>query len=573
LLVAGINSGYDALFRSVDSGGAAMVDEGRIVGAVAEERVTRRKHAGGYRGALHSLMTSLNMSRSDIDLYCISFYGSPLRPPKSLIDYHLKELGIQKHPEKLVCVPSHHLSHAISAFFLSPFETALVSVLDNEGSILLPAVLHPEDDRSNYSWERNSYWYASGNVLHLLDRDLSMPGELGSGKAYNRFTRYIGWPSYHDAGKTMGLSALAEKSAVTDYPDLWSLDRANRLKSELADDYDLKSIQTFLQEHGVTPPPPGQPGSWQGLSYINLAGYIQDQLNKWISARLAPLLEASRLENICVGGGVGLNAAMNSHLQETLGVPVFVPPYPSDEGQALGNAIYGLLRSKGMDHQPSTPSYRYTGSNALGPKYTAEEVRQSLSAASLTRGWEITAPRNLPNRVAQKVSQGQIVGWWEGRSEYGARALGGRSIVADVRPKEVTSRLNAIKGREQFRPFAPSVLAEHARDYFEWEGADLLLYHMSGIVNVREDKRAVVPGITHADGTTRPQLVKASSHTMYRKLLEEFYSLTGVPLILNTSFNYAGEPIVETPWDALKSAERMGIEHVVVAEFLCSKRF
>jgi carbamoyltransferase len=573
MLVAGVNSGLDAHLRPVDAGGAAIVSDSVVLGALAEERVTGQKHAGGYVGALSALLHSLGLNRDDIDYYYISFYGCPTSPPSELVRYHLDLLGLRDAPERLVCIPSHHLSHAISALTLSPFDRALVAVFDNEGSILMPSRVTPGQDRSTYSWERNTYWLGEGNNVHLLGRDFTEPGEMGFGKAYNRFTRYLGWNSYHDAGKTMGLSAYAPQSAITDYPDLWYLDDIGRLRSHINDDFRLETIGDFLTAAGIEAPPPGSVGAYNSDQYVALAGYIQNQLNKWMLRKLQWLLKRSGERQICLSGGVALNSVTNSYVQQNLGVPIFVSPYPSDEGQALGNAIYGRIEQGTSTCRIEDQPLRFRDHIFLGPAYTSDQVDAVVARhRPHESGWRVQTPRNLVDAVAQELARGALIGWWQGRSEYGARALGGRSLLADPRRADYRDTINRLKGRELFRPFAPSILSEEAPQWLDYpDGSNDLLRTMAGIAVVLPWQRERVPAITHADGTTRPQLVHPDPPTHFRRLLERFFARTGIPMLLNTSFNVAGDPIVETVEDAFSTARRLGVDFLAVGRYLCRR--
>ncbi|MFO0646041.1 MAG: carbamoyltransferase C-terminal domain-containing protein [Polyangiales bacterium] len=547
----------------IDSGGSALIADGVVVGALAEERVTRRKHDGGYRRSLDALLEHAGLAPDDVDFYYLSFYGSPLTPPAAIVEHHLRDLGLERSPERLVIVPSHHLSHAASSFFLSPFDEALVMVSDSEGSEL---AARPAAEAATGWCERNSYYIARHNQLHLLERDFEGPGAIGFGKAFTRFTRYVGLGDYHAAGKTMGLASYGQLSPALGDLDLFTQDASGRLTSALGTTPETGGgIRRFFADRGVSIPPLGAAGAYEAQPYRDLAAFVQHQLCKWAERRLSPLLERTGLRKLCLGGGVALNSILNSHLEEVLGVEVFVPPYPSDEGQALGNALLGYIEQAGLARNPLQPAARFTDFAFLGPDYKAARVE--AVAVSARGHWTVERPADLSDAVAALLASGRFVGWFQGRSEYGARALGNRSILADPRDPETSRRLNRTKGREPFRPFAPSVLAPHAKEYFDRSGSPLLA-HMLGVSRARADRAAEIPAVVHVDGTARVQVVSREDNPRFYDVIAAFHARTGIPMVLNTSFNAAGEPIVESPEDALRSAEAMRLHALVLGDFV-----
>ena len=566
--IIGINSGLDGRFNHVDAGGSALIIDGKLIMAIAEERVTRIKHDGGYKQSLEVILKSTDLTINDIDKFYISFYGTAFTPPIELITHHINNLGLGNRPENLVAIASHHMSHAAASFFLSPFEKAIIMVADSEGSELL---FDSADEAATQWCERNSYYFASHNQIHFMGRDFEAPGEIGFGKAYTRFTRYIGFENYHAAGKTMGLAAFGKLSDDIFDLDIWEMDNCGKLKSKLkSTPISGEGIKLFFEKQGIEIPVMGGKTSYKDRKYQNLAAFIQYQLNKYALKKINYLVEMTGVKNVCLGGGVALNTTMNSYLEKELGINLFVPPYTCDEGQALGNAIYGYLQETTIGNNSSLPLKRFSDFTYLGPNYDAAQI-ESIFTEKAKSIWCIEYQEEIFLKTAVLIANGHFVGWFQGQSEYGARALGNRSILADPRKKENKNILNKIKGREVFRPFAPSVLEEYASMFFESNDSELYKY-MLGVVNVLHDKIDKIPAVVHVDGTSRIHKVNKRINERFYNLIQEFYKLTGFPLVLNTSFNYAGEPIVETPIDALNSAEKMKLDTLVIGNFLLTRK-
>lgn len=560
--IIGINSGLDGGLAPISGGSVALIEDGRIRFAVAEERVSRVKYAGGYEKAFAYLFARTGLAAEDIDYFYISFYGSGLRVSPALIEFHRADLRLTDR-RKLVVVPSHHDSHAASAFFLSPFDEALTIVADNEGSVLARLRSSPLKDQ----WcERNSYYWCWSDRFHLLARDFDAPGDVAFGKAYNKFTRYLGLGDYHNAGKTMGLAPYGDPAAFGDCA-LWDIDTRGRLVPRMRDTNDYRhDLPDFFKANGVSIPGPAKPSDVERRPYPDLAAFVQAQLERWMAVRCRTLLDRVPTPNICLSGGVALNSAMNGFLERELGVNVFVPPFPSDQGQALGNAIIGFL-----DQVRGAPP-RFPDHFFLGGAFTDAECEAAIGAAPPGAGLraEPVPDADLFDRVARLLAGGSIVAWFQGASEYGARALGNRSILADPRQAAMKDRLNLLKGREGFRPVAPAVLAEEAGRFFE-RPSSLLLPGMLGVTRVRRDAAASIAAGVHVDGSARAQVVSRKFNARFHALLSAFFAETGVPALINTSFNLADEPIVETPADALRTFLRSNLDALVLGNFLVTK--
>lgn len=558
--IIGINSMYDAGMNEIYSGGSAYICDGQIVIALAEDRISRTKNDGGFSTSLLHIYNEYGITQDDIDYFYISFYANPIIPDKEMIELHLKMLNIEDHPEKLVVMPSHHLSHACAAYFLSDFDEAIIMVADNEGCLLCPKNAKEKGVIFN-DCERNSYFWARGNCITLIDRDFQYAGEVGFGKAYNKFNEYVGFGSYLNAGKTMGLSSYGRIPEEWKDLDLWNLDERGHLHSNIIETHDsFDDIDYFFKRHGLEIHRDLQ---YDSEEYQNLAHFVQQQLNKWSVKKMRYLTNQYNVKNICVSGGVALNGIMNYSLEEELNVEVFVPPYCSDPGQALGNAIYGYIQAMGKGNNSCIDKVKFDNYIYLGTEYNDERISKELiDTYSDDPRVEVTTPDNIIKEAANLIAKGLIIGFYQGRSEYGARALGNRSILAAPNSEELRDRMNILKGRELFRPLAPAVLTEHWDEYFVGKRS-ILDTMMLRVADVKKERQSEVCGITHVDGSARVQEVKADINPIFYNVIQEYYALSGIPMVINTSFNKAGEPIVESPKNAVESFLSMGLDALV----------
>lgn len=569
--IVGINSQFDAGMNEIAAGSAALIINGQIKMALGEDRISRTKYQGGYKHALNHILKTEGLTLQDIDFFYISFYGNPMIPNNDVVAFHIKDLGLEDSPEKLIIIQSHHLSHAALAFYLSPFDEAVIMVADNEGSLIFPKDSRELGTRGNYC-ERNSYFWARGNSISLIERDFEAPGSIGFGKAYNKFNRFIGFGNYHTAGKTMGLSSYGRPRPEFKDLDLWSMDSFGRLKSLMPETYDSHAdVIGFFKNHGIKITMGDEPNAYDRQDYKDLAFFVQKQLNKWSLEKLKSLVNRTGISKVCISGGVALNGVMNANLESHFGSEqIFAPPFSSDPGQGLGNAIIGYIEQTGASRNPLLPRVRFENFAYLGTQFTTQQIEQALQDVKELPKITVTRPTHLTRVVAEMLAAGKIVGWFQGRSEYGARALGNRSVIADPRSRVIRDKVNILKNRELFRPLAPSVLSEHVSEYFEG-GKSHFDPYMLRVSVVRQDKREAVEGIVHVDGTARIQEVTRKSNERYYDLIMDFFKLTKIPMILNTSFNLADEPIVETPEQAINSFLRMELDALVLEHVLITR--
>ena len=560
---------YDAGMNEIYSGGSAYICDGQIVIALAEDRVSRKKNDGGFSSSLSYIYQEYGLTQDDIDFFYISFYANPIIPEKEMIELHLKMLNIEDHPEKLVVMPSHHLSHACLAYFLSDFEEAIIMVADNEGCLLSPKDAKEKGVIFN-DCERNSYFWAHENCITLIDRDFQYAGEVGFGKAYNKFNEYVGFGSYLNAGKTMGLSSYGTIPEEWKNLDLWYMDEHGHLHSNIIETHDsYDDIDYFFKRRGL---PIHRDLQYDSEEYQNLAHFVQQQLNKWGVEKMRYLTNQYDVKNICVSGGVALNGIMNYCIEQELDTKVFVPPYCSDPGQALGNAIYGYIQATGKGNNSYIEKVKFNNYIYLGTEYTDERITKELMDVYADDSRvEVVTPDNIFETAANLIADGAIIGFYQGRSEYGARALGNRSILAAPNSTEIRDRMNILKGRELFRPLAPAVLTEHWDEYFEGRRS-VLDTMMLRVADVKKERQKEVSGITHVDGSARVQEVKQEINPVFYNMIQEYYKISGIPMVINTSFNKAGEPIVESPQNAVESFLSMNLDALVCGKHLVKVR-
>ncbi|KAB2910793.1 MAG: carbamoyltransferase [Hyphomicrobiaceae bacterium] len=437
----------------------------------------------------------------------------------------------------------HHDSHA-AMFFASPFEEALVMVMDGYG-----------DDSSS------SAYVGRGNSLQ---RHWSTGVMNSVGLVYTFVTEYLGFAGFGDEGKVMALAAFGGDTYVERFRDVMrpTDDGGYAVNMEYFSYDAFGQLRPFRRKFIDTFGPRRAPGEPLTDQHRDLAFALQAVTEEVVVSVVRAQLKRFPLRDLCMMGGVALNCVANAKILEQTDVRrIWVPPCASDTGAPFGSALWhyhqnlGHARSFELKH----PFY--------GRAYSADQIQRALEAAGLRYQRIPEAP--LLRRVAQDLANGKIVGWFQGRFEMGPRALGNRSILADPRQANMRDHLNArVKKREPFRPFAPAVLVERAQEFFEIAQPDPF---MTLAPRVRADKQNVIPAAVHVDGTGRIQTVERSANPRYYGLIEEFGRLTGVPVLLNTSFNRK-EPIVAKPEDAIDCYLRSGMDVLVLGDFYTTDR-
>jgi carbamoyltransferase len=563
---------------------AAIVCEGRLVAAVEEERFNRVKYAAGFPAqAIRYCLKEAGLELKDIDHVAVPrnpyarlatklFYA--MRMPsfaRERAKVLMKFTGIPEalaqafdtDPAKLGAKfhrVEHHQAHLASAFFVSPFERAALLSADGLG------------DFASTMW-------GSGSVNRMkIDGAIAFPHSLGL--FYSAVTQYLGFLKFGDEYKVMGLAAYGEAEQLEAFRDIVQAS-GDGFRLEL--DYfthHRTGPEMSWAEADKTPAlgkmfseamerrlgPKRNPEDPLEQRHRNLASSLQLRLEEIYLGMLEKLAQRTGLKAVCLAGGVAFNCVANGKIFDKTGFEqVYVHPAAGDAGLAVGAAYYvwhqklGKPRAFVMDH-----AY-------WGPGYTREEIRRAIDANGLGQNGcqiEELAEDDLMQRTAAIIADGEILGWFQGRAEWGPRALGNRSIVADPRRPEMKEVLNQrIKHREIFRPFAPSILAESTGEWFEKSYPSPF---MTMAYSVRPEKREKIPAPTHVDGTGRLQTVTRDANPRYWNLIKAFERLTGVPVVLNTSFN-DNEPIVCQPEEALDCFQRTQMDALVLGDFLITR--
>ena len=563
---------------------AAIVCEGRLVAAVEEERFNRVKYAAGFPAqAIRYCLKEAGLELKDVDHVAVPrnpyarlgtklFYA--IRMPsfaRERVKVLAKFTGIPEalalafdtDPAKIAAKfhrIEHHQAHLASALFVSPFERAALLSADGLGDFA------------------STMWGTGEGSRMKIDGAIAFPHSLGL--FYSAVTQYLGFLKFGDEYKVMGLAAYGEAEQLEAFRDIV---RASGDGFRLGLDYfthhrsgpemswaDADKTPTmgkmFSEAMERRLGPKRNPEEPLEQRHRNLASALQTRLEEVYLGMLKKLAERTGLKAVCLAGGVAFNCVANGKIFDATGFEqVYIHPAAGDGGLAVGAAFFvwhqilGKPRSFVMDH-----AY-------WGPGYTRDEIRRAIDASGLVKnGWRVEelAEDQLMQRTAAIVADGKILGWFQGRSEWGPRALGNRSIVADPRRPEMKEILNQrIKHREIFRPFAPSILAESTGEWFEKSHPSPF---MTLAYSVRLEKRSKIPAPTHVDGTGRLQTVTREANPRYWSLIKAFEQVTGVPVVLNTSFN-DNEPIVCRPEEALDCFQRTQMDALVLGDFLITR--
>lgn len=581
---------------------AALVVDGQIVAAAQEERFTRRKHDPDFpKQAVAYCLKEAGLKPEHLDY--VAFYEKPMLKFDRLLETYLAfaptgfvsfrramplwlrdklymrrrlrtELTDAKRARFIFT--EHHESHAASAFFPSPFNDAAILTIDGVGE-----------------WSTATLGVGDGNQIQLL-RELRFPHSLGL--LYSAFTYYCGFKVNSGEYKLMGLAPYGQPQfadAIRQHLlDLRS-DGSFRMNMEFFN-YCQGLTMTNDRFHRLFGGPPRSPESPFEQRHMDLAASIQIVTEEIIASMTRELHRLTGKKNLVLAGGVALNCVANGRLlRDGPFSKLWIQPAAGDAGGALGAALFVWHQ---LLENPRQPSHGDSQSGSfLGPRFSDRDIEQALEACQLPNS-KIDDEEALLKQVAEALAEGKVVGWFQGRMEYGPRALGARSILGDARNPEMQSRMNLkIKYRESFRPFAPCILRERAADYFELSRetespymllvAPLLEQHRAALSPTQENimandpdlrhrvniARSAVPAVTHVDYSARIQTADGERHHRFYRLLRTFEQQTGCPLLVNTSFNVRGEPIVCTPDDALRCFVATDMDIVVLENFLVTK--
>jgi len=523
---------------------AALLKNGEIIAAAQEERFTRKKHDPSFPSkAIEYCLKEAGISVNDV--YIAAFYNKPDSILKKILleRYIRTELGYGG----LVTFSKKHHSHAASAFYPSPYNNA--AVLTIEGM---------EKDTSS------SFGFGRGNRIKIY-RNMKFPHSLGL--LYSAFTRYCGFKIKSGEYKLMGLAAYGKpRYADVILKNLIDLKEDGSFKLNLKY-FDHRNEQTLINKRfeELFGGAPRRPEGKLEQKYMDLARSVQVVTEMAIMNMVKSLHRKTGLENLCLSGALALNCVSNSKvLKDGPFRNTWIQPASSDAGGAVGAAFIAWHECLEKKREVKNNKDGQKGS-FLGPEFSDEEVEKFLIAKGIT--FKRFERNKLLEVVSGFLADKKVVGWFQGRMEFGPRALGSRSIIADPRSKEMKSIINdRIKFRESFRPFAPSVLLESAEEYFELDQEDPYMLLTS---SVRKD--AKIPSVTHVDNSSRVQTVKREDNPLYYDLIKKFHEVHGCPVVINTSFNTRGEPIVCTPDDAYKCFMETDIDCLVMGSFIVEK--
>ena len=553
---------------------AALLKDGHVVAAVEEERFSRKKFDDDFpKSAIEWCLKEANITPTEIN--SVAFYDKPILKFDRLLDNYIavaprglfsfldtipkwihKRIWIKSEIQKSlkgfkgeIIFPDHHLSHASHAYYTSSFEESAILTVDGVGE-----------------WSTTSFGYAKDNSIKLT-HDIRWPHSLGL--FYSAFTYFLGFKVNEGEYKLMGLASYGKPrfydSILNNLIDVKNDGSIHLDMSYFAFTYDkVMTNQKFAKLFGIEPRKRDEKAE---QIHYDIGASAQKVLEEILLKMVNHVYNKTKLKNLCLGGGVALNGVANYRiLKEGPFDNVHIPPSPGDAGSAVGCAQYLYYNyhknPRLLEHDQSKVILENV---YVGPSYSNEEIKSFLDSNGIN--YEKLERIELLEKTARLIADGNIVGWYQGKMEWGPRALGSRSILADPRKVEMKDILNEkIKHRESFRPFAPSILEEYVTEYFE---IDRTSPYMLMVAPVKKPQD--IPAVTHVDGTGRLQTVHREANPLYYDLIKEFHKITGVPVIINTSMNVMGEPIVNTPKEAYNMIKKTDMDFIIIGNYLVKK--
>jgi len=553
---------------------AAVLKDGKVMAAVEEERFSRIKFDDGFpKLAIDWCLKEAGISAENIDF--VAFYDKPVLKFERLLDNYIgvsprgffsfldvipkwihKRLWVKdeinnhlKGFKGKIIFPDHHMSHAAHTFFTSPFDEAAILTVDGVGE-----------------WSTTTFGIGKDTDVKLIN-DIRWPHSLGL--FYSAFTYFLGFKVNEGEYKLMGLSSYGEPkyydTILNELIDVKNDGSIHLNMKYFAFTYDkYMTNQNFSDIFGISPRKHDEKAE---QIHYDIGASAQLVLEDILLKMVNHVYNKTRMKNLCLGGGVALNGVANYRiLKEGPFENLHIPPSPGDAGSAIGCAQYLYHCHKKNKRIKQKDTERIVNNIYVGPEYTNDDIKLFLEKNKIF--YEFLEREQLLRNTANLISEGNIVGWFQGKMEWGPRALGNRSILADPRDAKMKDILNEkIKHRESFRPFAPSILDEHVSEYFD---TDITSPYMLLVAKIKKPDK--IPAVTHIDGTGRLQSVSKEVNPLYYDLINEFYKLTNVPVIINTSMNVMGEPIVNTLEQAYGMIIKTDMDYIVLGNYIVKRQ-
>ena len=552
---------------------AAILKDGKVIAAVEEERFSRKKFDDDFpKQAINWCLKESGISSKNLD--SVAFYDKPVLKFERLLDNYIavaprglysfldvipkwlhKRLWIKdeisKHLKNLngeIIFPEHHMSHAAHAFFTSPFDEAAILTVDGVGE-----------------WTTASFGTAHDTTIKLTN-DIRWPHSIGL--FYSAFTYFLGFKVNEGEYKLMGLSAYGKPK----YYDL-IMENLVDVKNDGSIHLNMKYFsftydkvmtnQKFSDLFGI---PPRKEDSKAEQIHYDIAASAQLVLEDILLKMVNHVHKKTGMTNLCFGGGVALNGVANYRiLKDGPFENIHIPPSPGDGGSAVGCAQYLYYCRDKNKRMIEDNVERIKNNIFVGPSHSNDEIKSFLDINKID--YKFLETNSLLQTVAKLIVEGNVVGWYQGKMEWGPRALGNRSIIADPRNAKMKDILNEkIKHRESFRPFAPCILEEYTSEYFD---VDVPSPYMLLVAPVKKPEK--IPAVTHVDGTARLQTVSKDINLLFYNLITEFHKITGIPVLINTSMNVRGEPIVDTPEQAYNMIVKTDMDYIVMGDYIIKK--
>ena len=552
---------------------AAILKDGKVIAAVEEERFSRKKFDDDFpKQAINWCLKESGISSKNLD--SVAFYDKPVLKFERLLDNYIavaprglysfldvipkwlhKRLWVKdeisKHLKDFngeIIFPEHHMSHAAHAFFTSPFDEAAILTVDGVGE-----------------WTTASFGTAYDTTIKLTN-DIRWPHSVGL--FYSAFTYFLGFKVNEGEYKLMGLSAYGKPK----YYDL-IMENLVDVKNDGSIHLNMKYFsftydkvmtnQKFSDLFGI---PPRKEDSKAEQIHYDIAASAQLVLEDILLKMVNHVHKKTGMVNLCFGGGVALNGVANYRiLKDGPFENIHIPPSPGDGGSAVGCAQYLYYCHDKNKRMIEDNVERIKNNIFVGPSHSNDEIKSFLDINKID--YKFLETNSLLQTVAKLIVEGNVVGWYQGKMEWGPRALGNRSIIADPRNVKMKDILNEkIKHRESFRPFAPCILEEYTSEYFD---VDVSSPYMLLVAPVKKPEK--IPAVTHVDGTARLQTVSKDINLLFYNLITEFHKITGIPVLINTSMNVRGEPIVDTPEQAYNMIVKTDMDYIVMGDYIIKK--